>query len=77
MPELPTTAGTFSPAVFRREVAGRGLTLRELARLCGIHEVSVYRYAEGHTQPSPRSLTKLSIALARVPRLPVDLAGSA
>jgi predicted DNA-binding transcriptional regulator AlpA len=65
----------FNPAVFRNEVESRGLSMREVSRLSGLHEVSLYNYCSGHTSPSPRSLTKLSMTLARVPRLPINLSG--
>ena len=64
---------TFSPTTFRHEVASRGLSMRDLSRLSGVHEVSLYRYSAGTACPSSRSLTKLAVALSRVPALPVDL----
>jgi len=50
--------------------------MRELSRISGVHEVSLYRYCSGLACPSPRSLTKLAMTLARVPKLPIDLFGA-
>lgn len=53
------------------ECGRRGLKQAELAKIAGVHAMTVSRAKRGRV--SEKTLTLLAVALARVPVLPVDL----
>lgn len=52
---------------FEYELKRRGLEAVDLARLSGVHEVTISRLRNGHRQGSVRTLRRLFDALADVP----------
>jgi predicted XRE-type DNA-binding protein len=53
----------------RRELAARGLDQRGLAKLAGITESTVSHAMNGHTLHA-QTVSRIALALERVPRLP-------